>query len=247
MPRVAATAVRPLPAQAAMAPCSLRHPALARQLAAGVRRRYTVSDIATPFHQTALPGLQQESSKPWARPAVMPAPAAPSALHRVWSAYLQSLATRPLLTKAATSFVCVVIGDTIAQAIGGELCGGARGRQPGESKGHPGGRTEEGAAGGPPPPSCPTPPLLLRRAAGTPYSILRVLRLAAYSSTVGATTGTRAGPCCPSAAWMGDACPACAAALLMPWPLPRRPSPSPQATTGTAGWRRRSTPSPRAA
>ncbi|KAI7836663.1 hypothetical protein COHA_009439 [Chlorella ohadii] len=56
--------------------------------------------------------------------------------------YLTSLARRPLLTKACTSFACVIIGDSIAQAIG-----------------------------------------------GAPYSIIRVLRLAAYSSTVGASCG----------------------------------------------------------
>lgn len=100
----------------------LRQPRAARQ-AAAVRRRYHVAApgpyaIATPF--PGAPALQEAAPKPWVR--AVPA-AAPGALQRrlgdLWQLYLQSLARRPLLTKAATSFVCVLIGDSIAQCIGG--------------------------------------------------------------------------------------------------------------------------------
>jgi hypothetical protein len=50
----------------------------------------------------------------------MPAGAA-SVLHGVrgaWNWYMEALDQRPLLTKAATSFVCVCVGDSLAQAIG---------------------------------------------------------------------------------------------------------------------------------
>lgn len=60
----------------------------------------------------------------------------------MWGTYLDSLATRPLLTKGLTSFVCVLLGDSLAQLIG-----------------------------------------------GAPYSAARVMRLAAYSATVGAWVG----------------------------------------------------------
>lgn len=50
----------------------------------------------------------------WARPA-----GAPPLLQRLWASYLDALTRRPLLAKSATSLVCVIIGDSIAQALGG--------------------------------------------------------------------------------------------------------------------------------
>lgn len=93
-----------------------------RSLAAAAARRYhNVSAIATPF--TGLqPARPDAPTQRWA-------PAAPSLgdrLSGLWQAYLASLARRPLVTKACTSFLCVVIGDSIAQAIGGEAAGGAQ-------------------------------------------------------------------------------------------------------------------------
>lgn len=81
-----------------------------RPLTAAASRRLCTGPtaIATPF----APARREAST--WARPA-----ASPSLLHRLWSSYLRALARRPLLAKAATSLVCVVIGDSIAQALGG--------------------------------------------------------------------------------------------------------------------------------
>lgn len=88
-----------------------------RSLAAASRRYYHVSAIATPF-----PGLQPvlpDAAAP-ARRWGSPSRSLGDRLAALWQLYLTSLARRPLLTKACTSFVCVCIGDSIAQAIGGK-------------------------------------------------------------------------------------------------------------------------------
>ena len=148
-----------------------------RSLVAASRRYYHVSAIATPF-----PGLQPalpDAATP-ARRWGSPSRSLRDRLAALWQLYLTSLARRPLLTKACTSFVCVCIGDSIAQAIGGKPWAAAeaatgprvlhcwRHRCPAHS-----------------PLRCSHPPTH----AGAPYSIIRVLRLAAYSSTVGACCG----------------------------------------------------------
>lgn len=105
---------------------------------AGTSRRYNISAIATPFPAAPV----RKEAAVWVRPV----PCGPGLLQRrlgsLWRAYLAALAQHPLLTKACTSFVCVCIGDSLAQAIG-----------------------------------------------GAPYSLVRVARLAAFSSTVGTVTG----------------------------------------------------------
>ncbi len=104
------------------APAAFRGTALRpapRSLAAAAARRYhNISAIATPF-----PGLQP-AVPDTAAPARRWGAAAPSLGNRLaslWQLYLTSLARRPLLTKACTSFACVIIGDSIAQAIGGKM------------------------------------------------------------------------------------------------------------------------------
>lgn len=103
-----------------------------------------ITAIATPYRQ-AFRGLNKEAAEPAAPASAPVAPSIsvlPKGLGALWQGYLRSLQRRPLLTKAATSFVCVVIGDSLAQMVG-----------------------------------------------GAPYSAVRVLRLATYSSAVGATVG----------------------------------------------------------
>ncbi|KAI3437713.1 hypothetical protein D9Q98_000161 [Chlorella vulgaris] len=64
----------------------------------------------------------QSGSLAVAQPPALEMPAgAASVLHGVrgaWNWYMEALDQRPLLTKAATSFVCVCVGDSLAQAIG---------------------------------------------------------------------------------------------------------------------------------
>jgi hypothetical protein len=105
-----------------------------------------ITAIATPWRH-GIPGLQRRQQEqdegPAAEPFALPPPQPlERRLADLWQLYLQALSRRPLLTKAATSFVCVLIGDSIAQYLG-----------------------------------------------AAPYSTARVLKLAAYSSTVGAITG----------------------------------------------------------
>ncbi|PSC69542.1 peroxisomal membrane MPV17 PMP22 isoform 2 [Micractinium conductrix] len=126
---------------AVLAPRSLQH----------TRRFHATAGRRRPLAPQLIQAIASPFRLPFAEPApqpvpvfVAPAPAVPltQRIGLLWQAYLRSLEQRPLLTKAATSFVCVFIGDSLAQLIG-----------------------------------------------GVPYSLVCVLRLAAYSSTVGAATG----------------------------------------------------------
>ena len=132
-----------------------------RSLAAAAARRYhNISAIATPFPglQPALPDAAAPSRR-WATPAATPLGDRLSAL---WAAYNRSLARRPLLTKACTSFACVVIGDSIAQAIGGE-------RQPAGAAQRAGWAPSHSCWLSPPDaqPSCPSPMLQARPTASS--------------------------------------------------------------------------------
>ncbi|KAL4451615.1 hypothetical protein ABPG75_007277 [Micractinium tetrahymenae] len=100
-----------------------------------------ITAIATPVRVPGL-GASEPAVQPWAAPAPAPSVDMRPGLGALWQGYLHSLERSPLLTKAATSFACVVIGDSLAQLIG-----------------------------------------------GAPYSAVRVLRLAAYSASVGASVG----------------------------------------------------------
>jgi hypothetical protein len=142
-------------AQPAAATCQLRSRGSALSAARQLRHTSAVpitaiaTPVRSPLHKRGSDVQSEGGDAAWAPPQLPPSTLLAStagALHRgmsdLWQAYLHSLQRHPLLTKAATSFFCVCVGDGIAQWLG-----------------------------------------------GAPFSAPRVLRLAAYSSTVGAATG----------------------------------------------------------
>ncbi|KAL4433421.1 hypothetical protein ABPG77_010274 [Micractinium sp. CCAP 211/92] len=81
-------------------------------------RTMRVSAVASPVRGPGL-GVSEPTVRPLAVPAPAPSVGLGRGLGALWQAYLHSLERSPLLTKAATSFACVIIGDSLAQLIGG--------------------------------------------------------------------------------------------------------------------------------
>lgn len=97
--------------------------------------RLVTRAIATPVSPSSrlLPGLLPRTPTPVPAPvspppasATPPAAAPASPAQQLWSGYLRSLKWQPMAIKAATSFCCTLLGDSIAQMVGGVPFSAAR-------------------------------------------------------------------------------------------------------------------------